>query len=153
MTPEYIIVHDSDSAYGNPFVIDDWHEKRGFDWHHKGSNTHVHVGYHFINLNGCIWSAQATDARWDGLVIPCRPEDVPGEHCKAQGMNGKSLSVCFIGPPFTPDQRASGVGLIINLQKKYKIPRANVLGHKEVDPGMRSDPRFDMDGLRNQLEA
>jgi len=153
MTPEYIIVHDSDSAYGNTFVIDDWHQKRGFAWQHKGSGVTVHVGYHFLILNGSLWDGHATDARYDGLVVPCRPEDAVGAHCQAQGMNGKSLGVCVIGPAFTPDQRAALVGLIINLQKKYQIPRNKVLGHKEVDPSNKSDPRFDMDGLRNQLEA
>lgn len=153
MTPKYLIVHDSDSTYGNPFVIDSWHRERGFKWTHKGSGVDVHAGYHYLILNGHLWTAQEYDARWDGLVVPCRPEDAIGAHCMAKGMNNESLGICLIGPPFTPDQRASVVGMLIYLQKKYRIPRTNVLGHKEVDPSNKSDPRFDMDGLRNQLEA
>lgn len=154
---EYLVIHDSDSKYGNPFILDDWHNKRGFKYDHAVSGTPIHVGYHYLILNGRLYGSSTIDylPEYDGLIIPCRPEGAIGAHCQANGRNSDSLGICFIGPfsetdSFTPKQFSSGAFLCSSLRRKYKIPVEKIVGHKEQDE-QKSDPRFDMQALRFYL--
>lgn len=156
--PEYIVIHDSDSPYGNAFIIDSWHATRGFLYEHKASGTPIHVGYHFLVLNGHYYGSQEYIEDTDGQVIRCRPENVDGAHCYSKDgnplndLNEKSLAVCFIGNELlTSKQLASGIALVSKLQKKYGIATEKVVGHKEMDTINKKDPRIDMQSFRFML--
>lgn len=41
--------------------------------------------------------------------------------------------------------------LLYSLMRHYGIPKENVLGHKEIAPGRKIDPAFDMDKFRSEL--
>ena len=48
MKPSAIIIHCSDSRWGNAWHIDTWHRDRGFQW--PGGA----IGYHWVVCNGRI---------------------------------------------------------------------------------------------------
>lgn len=148
--PERIVIHDSDSAFGNVFMINDWHEKRGFLWTHMGSGTRVHAGYHYLIYNGRLWTSTEYDEKYDGTVVPCRP-DVEGAHCSANGRNRDSLGICLIGPSFTAKQVSSLFRLIAELRQEYGIDIDKITGHSEEDPANKKDPRFNMEKFRALL--
>ncbi len=158
----YIVIHDSDSRYGNPFMIDSWHKDRGFSWKHNESNTVIHVGYHYLILNGKLFSSQQYFVEWDGLIVPCRPETAIGAHCfsndgnPTNDRNEDSISICLIGPDKTITTEGSGFTnkqlnacswLTNHLMKKYGVPVEKVTGHKEWN-SQKSDPRFDLGAFR-----
>ena len=88
-----IIVHCSDSAYGDANLIDHWHKQRGW----RG------IGYHKVILNGYLTRTAPYRAEYDGLVQAGRDLDIPGAHCK--GENQDSVGICLIGRRlFTPSQ-------------------------------------------------
>lgn len=149
---EYLIIHDSDSAFGNVFTIDDWHRQRGFKWVHPRSGTIIYVGYHYIILNGSLFSSNEFESQYDGLVVPCRPDDVKGAHCVAQGMNSISIGICLVGNgKFSKNQISSLSWLLKRLMNDHGIDPDKVLGHKEVDATKR-DPRLNMNVLRQWLK-
>lgn len=149
--PKYIIVHDSDSKYGNSFVLDTWHQQRGFSYLHQPTGTQMHIGYHFLILNGRLWSVTQYDNNYDGMVIPCRPKQAVGAHCQAKGHNYDSLGVCLIGPPFTPQQFSALIALLANLKDEFAIPVDRIKGHAEEDPQNKIDPRLNMGVVRAYL--
>lgn len=147
---QYLLIHDSDSSYGNPFMINEWHKQRGFEWKHHQSGTCIYAGYHYLILNGNLYSSMDKNSEFDGEIIPLRPEYAVGAHCVANGRNADSLGICLVGPPFTKAQMVSLVSLCGRLQKKYGVPVDRIVGHKEQDSQKR-DPRFDMQALRFYL--
>lgn len=72
--PDTIILHHSASTFGDAETIRGWHLDRGFD----------DIGYHFVIGK-------------DGLIEKGRDPEYKGAHCKAQGMNHRSLGICLIG--------------------------------------------------------
>lgn len=155
MIPTYIIVHDSDSPYGNPWAVETWHRKRWGARVLEQSGTEIACGYHYLILNGFAYSSRTYDEFSDGEIIAARPEWLEGAHCTAQGMNHKSLGVCLIGPDasgaFSDRQKANLFTLLRHLMAVHHLSVANVLGHKEVDPDNKRDPRLDMEKLRAAL--
>ncbi len=149
-------MHDSDSTYGNTFVIDTWHRARGFLYQHRNSGTKIHTGYHYLMLNGYLYDGSQFDRPSDGQIIVCRPDNIIGAHCRDRGMNRKSLGVCMIGPQdrhgskFSAKQLSGLLFLCNRLCTEHGIGTKNVLGHKEVS-GRKSDPRIDMGFFRSLL--
>ena len=114
-----IVIHQSDSAFGNAAVIDEWHRERGWSG----------IGYHWVILNGRIHASAADAARdagtatppfrtprgpsgsggcsgaakaakdvrpeCDGMIQEGRPPECVGAHVR--GHNGTSLGICLIG--------------------------------------------------------
>ena len=152
MTPLYIVIHDSVSVYGNQFMIDDWHAQRGFSYQHKYSGTALSFGYHYAILNGRVWSSAEYEEIHDGVIVPGRPENAIGAHCRANGRNMDSLGIVLLGPPFTSKQSTSLIKLSYHLKNKYKIETKNIRGHKEEDPKKKKDPRIDMKLLRSFID-
>jgi hypothetical protein len=159
--PQYLIIHDSDSKYGNPFTINGWHAKRGFKYVQPASGELIHVGYHYLILNGFLYDGISYFEEYDGLVIPCRPENAEGAHCYSKDgnpdndHNKNSLGICLIGPPFTSRQMANLTKLCAEKRKHYGIPTEKIMGHKEREI-TNKDPRIDMESLRfylNQFEV
>src|SRR3972149_8779111 len=80
-----IIVHCSDSTFGDARAIDRWHRERGWEC----------VGYHWILCNGHRTSMSEYSTEVDGLIEPGRPARMVGAHCK--GHNADSIGICLIG--------------------------------------------------------
>ncbi|MDH7577593.1 MAG: N-acetylmuramoyl-L-alanine amidase [Bacillota bacterium] len=83
------------------------------------------VGYHYV-------------IERDGRVVPGRSLELPGAHCRAEGMNFKGIGIACIGnfenhPPL-PLQLEALTALIRSLRQDYGIAPEKVLGHREV-PG------------------
>ena len=88
------------------------------------------IGYHyFITPSRCYTG---------------RPETVVGAHCRADGMNFKSLGICLAGNFQTQqptDWQVERLNkLVKDLQRRYNIPNSNILGHREVDGASTACP-------------
>ena len=153
----FIIVHCSDSEWGDEPEISKWHKDRNFDFAPKpgldGEGTFT--GYHHVILNGFATYRQLKDGvraeNDDGRIEPGRSEKFWG--CHALGYNDRSVGICLIGVrSFTPKQYAAAVGLVNALRAGYMIPVENVLGHCETAlSGGKTCPNFDMKAFRLSL--
>jgi N-acetylmuramoyl-L-alanine amidase len=149
----HLILHCSDSPWGDERVISDWHKERGFDsW--DGDKPGTFCGYHFVILNGFRTYRDRKDGHAeslvDGLVESARPRCWWGCHCL--GFNQRSLGICLIGTnAFTPKQFLAARALVATLQEEYNIPLANVLGHCETPMTTKSCPNFSMPNFRASL--
>lgn len=140
---EYIIVHCSDSDFGNAGMIRLWHLDRGFR----------DIGYHFVIGNQYPETTKSENYIFDGSLEIGRPIKEEGAHCK--GLNHNSVGICLIGKDnFTVDQYYTLLDLVDFLMKKYDIPIENVIGHNETDSGKVQDktcPNFDVEYIRNNI--
>ena len=126
-----IVVHCSDSKWGDADVIASWHRKRGFD----------SCGYHAIVNNGFRKNSRVYDMDFDGKIEPGRSQDLQGAHVR--GHNAESLGVCLIGvDEFTPGQFAALRKLLDVWCSLYNIPPELVLGHRDLDD-KKTCPNFD----------
>lgn len=148
MIPSYIIIHHSETKDGQ---AKDWESIRRF---HIESNGWSDVGYHYgvERVRGSI------------TTFPGRPENREGAHCRAAGMNAKSLGICVVGnydliPP-DDDLVTALVRLVVPLMKVYNIHASRVLGHRETyaldkkwSDYMKTCPGllFDLDAFRALL--
>ena len=129
MKPEnvrYIIVHCSDSDFGDAELINKWHQERGW----------CKIGYQYVITNGCKTKKEYVDNGNQPLPISeiqkGRMDDEQGAH--TQGYNHKSIGICLIGTNnFSTIQLEYAAGLIDTLRKKYNIPKENVLRHCDTE--------------------
>lgn len=140
MEPRYIIIHCSDSTFGNARLIDEWHRERGFD----------RCGYQFVICNGHEKSGEYIMSK-DGAIETGRWLDEIGAHCR--GYNKKSIGICFIGiNEFTECQMDSGIALIHELMDMHEIPKERVLMHYETEfANGKTCPNIDGDFFRALL--
>jgi N-acetylmuramoyl-L-alanine amidase len=113
-------------------------------WHVE-QNGWSDVGYHYY-------------VKKSGVILTGRAEHVKGAHCKAGGMNSKSLGICFEGhgdyEPWTKEQEEKGLELIVNLCKKYNIKAKDVEGHNEYEPNKTCPGKLiDMDIVRRKVKT
>lgn len=151
LKPRAIVVHCSDSAFGDARTINSWHEERGFA-QTGGDGVTYHIGYHAVILNGIRKYGEPYDARSDGLIEAGRPPTMQGAHCKARGMNSKALGVCLVGHPdrFTRNQMDSLERVLTFWCLRYPITLHEIHGHNYYDPIHRAyDPGF---GVENWLK-
>jgi hypothetical protein len=140
---KYIIIHCSDSSFGNAAKINEWHQQNG--WYK--------IGYHYVILNGYPNSSKDQyNVLDDGKIETGRMENECGAH--TVGFNGNSIGICLIGGTqngwITAKQLLAVQGLVRDLQKKYKIPNENVLGHCETQWSHgKTCPNFQMTDLKN----
>jgi len=121
---KYIIIHHSATDAGSALGFDRSHHARGFN---RG------LGYDFVIANG-------TASKLDGQieVSPRWTKQQDGAHCKAAGMNHKSIGICLVGNFSRKNERVSEkqmdslIYLVNRLRKYYKIPKKNILGHGQV---------------------
>lgn len=132
----YIIVHHTGAEERDAAQVRRYHLSLG--WRD--------VGYNFIIERG-------------GRVVPGRPLDVPGAHCRAGDMNRLGIGVALIGnldnhPPAGVQVEALAA-LLRELMAEHRIPPARVLGHREVAGAATACPgRFlDPAALRRHLEG
>jgi N-acetylmuramoyl-L-alanine amidase len=122
-----LIVHCSDSTFGNTLTIEQWHKERGFDT----------VGYHWVILNGRATKRSPYRAFLDGTIESGRSELKRGAHCT--GHNGY-YGVCLIGKTeFTPFQFKS-LALIVN---ELAIPIKHIYPHNAFST--KTCPNFDVE--------
>jgi len=146
----HIIIHCSDSEFGNAAMIREWHIARGFK----------DIGYHKVILNGHL--EKGVFVKYDdGLEEKGRPLDDDheikgleiGAHCL--GYNTCSVGICLIGKDtFTPRQMASLNTLVCELILKHDIPIENVLGHYETISGIKEGktcPNFSVRDFRLEI--
>lgn len=129
-----IILHCSDSRWGNAAIIDSWHQERGF----QGRTGH-HIGYHFVVLNGKV-GPRMFNKNFDGHIETGRPIDDDnhieswemGAHTK--GQNTGSIGVCLIGKSgeFTPLQLNAVVHLLRDLKEQF-YDEIEVWQHSDFD--------------------
>jgi LysM repeat protein len=118
---KYIIIHHSATDDGNALSFYRSHRSRGWD----------SLGYHFVVDNG-------SDGKQDGQieVSPRWTKQQDGAHCRASGMNSIGIGICLVGN-FSKDrpsraQLESLAYLVKVLQKQYRIPERNIIGHGRV---------------------
>lgn len=116
-----IIIHCSDSDFGDRDLIDRWHRERGWNG----------IGYHFVVTNGVLESKKPYLAFNDGLVQTGRDVNVIGAHCR--GFNKHSIGICLIGRhTFTAKQLFESLpDLLRHLMLKHDISIDQVFGHFE----------------------
>lgn len=142
MTPiRKLIVHCSDSTFGDVKEIDRWHQERGFSL----------IGYHFVLCNGHRTGKSEYSTEVDGLIEYGRPVGMQGAHCLKH--NRDSLGICLIGKKdFSKTQLIVLNQLLKRLMTEYKLCPKDVYGHYEFEPG-KTCPNMDMDLVRAGLLA
>jgi len=116
-----IILHCSDSFFGNAAIITKWHvlpKPDGRGW----SN----IGYHYLVLNGNL-SGKVFNKNYDGHIETGRPLDddkiiEPFEYgAHTRGMNYNSVGICLIGQSgiFTKKQLRSLEYLLTGLRQQF----------------------------------
>lgn len=141
---EKIIIHCSDSDFGDVNLINSWHKARGW----KG------CGYHFIITNGVATQGKPYNLKLDGLIQRGRLINEVGAHCR--GYNETSVGVCLIGRRhFTGKQLYSSLPrLLFALVKIFDLKSENIHGHNEFSgktcPNIRLGPLREMVGARLQ---
>ena len=117
-----IIIHCSDSSFGDAETIDRWHKERGWDG----------IGYHYvINRDGTIEAGRNT---WK-----------QGAHCK--GQNTKSIGICLIGKKdFEPKQMETLKYFCRLLCATQAICTHEIYGHYHFSN--KTCPNFDVEEFR-----
>lgn len=135
-----IIIHCSDSAWGDATEIDRWHKARGWDG----------IGYHYVITNGHIKPSHKYEEDQDGLIQEGRSIQTVGAHAK--GHNSTSVGICLIGQHhFTGRQLYRGLPTIVDiLMQSYKLTPDDVVGHTELD-SEKTCPNFDVITFRELL--
>jgi hypothetical protein len=152
-----IVVHCSDSAFGDAKTINEWHKANG--WMSPDGKS---IGYHYVILNGCRDLKEGYKQEYDGLIEPGRTLDNDlwvetnevGAH--ALGFNRNSLGVCLIGgqggrkTSFTVKQYLSALFLCSFYSNL--IPGIKILGHNETGAD-KACPVIDMNLFRERLKS
>jgi len=138
--PKNIILHHSLTKDSETVS---WSAIRFYHMHDLGW---IDIGYHFgIELIGSKYE-----------IITGRLLTQEGAHCSQDGMNRKSVGICFVGnfdiaePP--KPQWDLGLRLVSSLMDILDIPREKVYGHRnfahyKTCPGKL----FDLDKFRGEL--
>jgi hypothetical protein len=127
-----VIVHCSDSSWGNASVITKWHtlpppNGRGWDM----------IGYHYVILNGRL-SPYKVHSRYDGHIETARPLDddkdleldEKGAHAFGYNM---AVGICLIGLSGTfTDAQIKSLGYLVRVLRK-QFGEIEVLQHSDVD--------------------
>lgn len=136
-----IIMHCSDSTYGDASVIDVWHQQRGWSG----------IGYHYVVTNGRRRSTSSYRLQDDGVIEPGRPLEQIGAHCK--GHNRDSIGICLVskdGNVRVP-QLVKAVALVRHLVAIHpQLSNDDVRAHYEFNPG-KTCPGFPIQQFRHLL--
>jgi murein DD-endopeptidase MepM/ murein hydrolase activator NlpD len=140
----YIIIHHSATDVGDAYYFNILHRKRGWNG----------IGYDFVIDNG-------TRGKRDGAieVSPRWTNQENGAHCHAAEMNSKGIGICLVGnfsqEQVSEKQMDSLVYLANVLNKNYKIPMNNIMGHGQVSGAKTECPGkyFPWAEFRRKLES
>lgn len=140
-----LVVHCSDSKWGDAAVIREWHKQRGWK----------DIGYNAVILNGQRTSRLKYLPQDDGLLELGRglnldnqisPEEV-GAH--AMGYNSESIGVCLIGVAAFTTKQLQTLEAFCALWARI-VPGIQIVGHYELDP-RKTCPNLNMDLWRKRL--
>lgn len=138
-----LIIHCSDSYFGDADLINEWHTKQGWKT----------IGYHYVILNGRRKTSKKYDFMDDGRLETGRSEEEIGAH--VQGANADSIGICLISGgdgEFTVPQVLRLIELLKTLMVKYKLTPDAIKGHREFPSGAKKEcPGFDVENLRRWL--
>ena len=134
-----IILHCSDSEFGDSALIDTWHRERGWD----------SIGYHYVILNGRPSDRPYVKSE-DGVIEMGRDIADIGAHCL--GENRGSIGICLIGRRyFSPLQLFVALPLLLSaLCKEHGLGVGDIFGHSEFNP-KKTCPNMDMKVFRENL--
>lgn len=144
-----IIIHCSDSEFGDAATIREWHTlppPKGNGWQD--------IGYHFVILNGyrkgSSFRAKILDCE-KGAIELGRPVELSGAHC--QDHNKTSIGICLIGKlNFSSYQLNALDELVFDLTFKYPSIK-KIYGHCEMDSARgKTCPNLPMDQIREFLQ-
>ena len=136
-----IIVHCSDSEFGDINLIDQWHLARGWD----------ECGYHYVITNGRLDHGKPYNPEHDGLIQAGRLAGEVGAHCK--GHNHDSIGICLIGRHhFTGKQLYHALPHLIYILGGYGLSWEDVYTHSHFS-SLKTCPNIDMETLRRGLYA
>jgi len=136
-----IVIHCSDSEFGDNLVIDDWHKQNGWDG----------IGYHFVITNGIQHKHDRYLRATDGAIESARSLNKTGSHAKKY--NSSHIGICLIGiNDFTDLQMRSLQLLIKELIDKHQISTENIIGHYQCSTANgKNCPNFDVDQFKNSI--
>lgn len=149
MTPKAIVVHCSASRWGDVETFRQWHREKGWS----------DIGYHAVILNGRRTSMSAYERPLDGKIEPGRADNVMGAHCKADGMNAKSLGVCLVGDPTTdktyPTKRQLDalVHYLATKCREHGIPASEITQHSDHEPAKPFCASVDLHSIRRRVQG
>ena len=142
-----IVIHISDSPFGDVEAINQWHLDRGWS----------EIGYHKVILNGKRTSKSKYQEKLDGYIESGRKMMTIGAH--AVGNNQLSIGYCLIGKTvdgvssFTPRQLDALMRDLLIEMDVHNIPVEKVIGHYETKfPNGKTCPDMDMINFREHLE-
>ena len=149
-----IVIHCSDSKWGNGFVINEWHKERGFRL--IGYNEYINNGYPTSSwlkakLKVKHLEAQAEVGRAIGPDVFCDPEEC-GAHVK--GHNTGSYGICMIGwHEFSDAVLNKALDVVIFRLKQFGLEpnEDTVKGHYEFD-SEKTCPNINMNVFRSHLK-
>ena len=141
---DYIVLHRSESNWGNLKIIDKWHRDKGFS----------KIGYNWVVLNqfptSVDYRGKKPSIESDGKIEIGRSSKVDGAHC--YGYNDVSIGICMIGTRhFTSKQLASVRYLVNKVLQEH--PDAKLVGHCELREDKPNCPNVDMDYIREYCLA
>ena len=136
---ELLVIHCSDSDFGDASLIKRWHLARGWK----------DIEYNLLILNGRreVYGSSTKD---DGVIEIGRgldfdsvitPDEV-GAH--ALGYNSNSIGVCLIGKRTFTDKQMDSLLTVVKLWRSI-IPDIIVCGHRDLDL-RKTCPNFDVSG-------
>lgn len=147
--PKHIVVHCTDSLWGNAARIDEWHKEKGWS----------RIGYHYVILNGQLTKFMFNPSL-DGYVEVGRPLDddeflEPHEFgAHSLGYNQTSIGIVLVGiQKFTVAQFESLADICSRLLDKYEMSEDAIIGHYETDGAKKQGktcPNFDMNWFRKK---
>lgn len=147
-----VVIHCSDSPFGNAAVIDYWHRNR--------PKSFRMIGYHLVILNGWI-DPKHYHNRFNGHVETGRPFDDNknidtsewGAHTK--GENSQSIGVCLIGKSgqFSWKQLGALANELAELKKQFgEIEISQHSDHDPRKPFCAGLTEEEMQGLRDFIK-
>ncbi len=164
MRPEYIIIHHSLTSDGREVS---WNAIRNYhmNWKYEGNIITRDEAYKLIGQGvkgiqppwrniGYHGGIELVGDRYEFFMG--RVWDEPGAHCPKDGMNGKSLGICFVGNfdnnAVHDEQWNLGITVLRFIKRLYNIQTNKIYGHGEWShdktcPGTK----FDMNRLRSSL--
>jgi len=148
---KYIVIHCSDSSFGNAKIITDWHKARGWRT----------IGYHYVICNGYPTTSKQFVPESDGLLENGRLIDndnfieSPEIGAHVEGHNIESIGICLVGKgKYTKKQLVTLVKLLSNLLQTHKevVNVDSVVGHYELNKD-KSCPLINMKKFREWLKT
>jgi N-acetylmuramoyl-L-alanine amidase len=140
--PIGVIIHCSDSLFGDVETFRKWHLDNGWD----------DVGYNWIITNGVLQHGSEYIKEHDGIIQPGRSFEYIGAHAK--GYNESHLSICLTGRwHFTWRQFAAMFEQLKRIKQEHvpTLTIENIIGHYEVNQRGKTCPNIDMGSMREYL--